>query len=589
MHAGGGAPCFYVCTLVVRHWNVIRFFEAGPDACASVEVYCRGGMLGCRRNRGRAFHFLFAVERLRIRASQRSHRRCQGGQSGQGCMDVRFRRYELERFGRRALVAGQHTNQTVVDRMLSRSIRQLSGKTNDTAAWDAFFRYFNQAHGKGAVGYSTGEKIAIKINLTFCNFFPAFCCVDSMTYSLNRKLDYMNTAPQAVRALLRQLVYVVGVKQSDISVGDPTAYYPNEYFDSCHAEFPDVRYIDHAGKFDRTKVEFSTVPLYWSCRPSGVKQDFVPSHYADAAYLINLATMKLHMGGGITLCAKNHYGSLIRLPTDSGYYNLHQSLAYMAPAMGSYRAVVDLMGHAHLGGKTVLYLVDGLYEGNHNNDTVPHTWPIAPFNGGWTSSLFASQDPVALESVIFDLMQLDNDPYQYPKIAGAEDYLREAAQADNPVSGTFYDPDHATATQRLSSLGVAEHWNSAIDRKYTRNLGTGNGIELVFINGSASAVRAGAAMVAGPLAYSIRMAPKSSTAIVFLPSSGMVKLSLLDCRGAEAAVVYKGYMNAGTHAVALGSAGRRTLASGAYIAALYSNDAGAQKPLCVCGGAMVGK
>ncbi len=29
--------------------------------------------------------------------------------------------------------------------------------------------------------------------------------------------------------------------------------------------------------------------------------------------------------------------------------------------MGSYNCLVDLIGHKHLGGKTLLYMVDGLY------------------------------------------------------------------------------------------------------------------------------------------------------------------------------------------------------------------------------------
>ncbi|MBN2105488.1 hypothetical protein JW835_15725, partial [bacterium] len=32
---------------------------------------------------------------------------------------------------------------------------------------------------------------------------------------------------------------------------------------------------------------------------------------------------------------------------------------------------------------------------------------------------------------------------------------------------------------RLSSLGVHEHWNNAADKQYSRNLGTGEGIELI--------------------------------------------------------------------------------------------------------------
>ncbi|HMD67549.1 MAG TPA: DUF362 domain-containing protein [Chitinivibrionales bacterium] len=485
-----------------------------------------------------------------------------------------------------------HTNQTVVDQMMSRTLRELSGKTDDGSAWDTLFRYYNYVHGRGNAGYVTGEKIAVKINLTFCNYLPAFCCVDSMTYSLNKKLDYMNTSPQVVRALLRQLINVVGVHQADISVGDPTAYYPNEYYDSCHAEFPDVHYVDHAGKFGRTKVEYSTAPVYWSCRPAGVKQDYVAQHYLEATYVINLANMKSHMGGGITLCAKNHYGSLIRLPTDSGYYDLHQSLAFMTPQMGSYRALVDIMGHAHLGGKTVVYLVDGLYEGNHHNDTVPHTWPVAPFNGGWTSSLFASQDPVAIESVLFDLFQLDPDPYRYPKIAGAEDYLVEAAQADNPPSGTFYDPNHATGTQRLQSLGVFEHWNNPIDRKYSRNLGTGNGIELVFIDGVSTKIQRSAGPdFAGRSDYSLRVVPGTFMVDFSIPKSEPVTLAVLDARGRAVATVFEGMTAAGSHRVDLSSAkvGHKVLPAGTYLAVLYRKEGRSTRVASSCSAEFFGK
>jgi uncharacterized protein (DUF362 family) len=461
---------------------------------------------------------------------------------------------------------GSHTSQVTVDQMMSRSLRTLSGKLTDGEAWDTLFRYYNITHQRGNKGYAAGEKIAIKTNFTFCNFFPVYCCVDSMTYSLYRKLDYMNTAPHMVRALLRQLVNIAGVSQADIAVGDPVAYYPNEFYDSCHAEFPNVHYIDHAGKFGRTKAEFSTVPMYWSCRPSAVKQDFVARHYAEASYLINLANMKSHMGNGITLCAKNHYGSFIRLPTDSGYYDLHQSLPFMTPAEGSYRSLVDIIGHASLGGKTLLYLIDGLYAGNHNNDTVPHTWPVPPFNGGWTSSLFASQDPVAIESVLFDLFQLDTDPFQYPKIPGVTDYLNEAALANNPPSGTFYDPNHATATERLQSLGVFEHWNNPADRKYSRNLGTGSGIELVFIDGTSTRIRSMDTPTAGRSLYLTRVAPTSGTVQFTVPKKGQVVLSLYDCRGRLVNKVVDSYLNEGKYQVKVIPEGKGTMevAPGVY-------------------------
>jgi hypothetical protein len=59
-----------------------------------------------------------------------------------------------------------------------------------------------------------------------------------------------------------------------------------------------------------------------------------------------------------------------------------------------------------------------------------------------------------------------------------DNYLHEAALANNPPSGVFYHPNGST---RLESLGVHEHWNNEEDKLYTRNLGTGNGIELVTI------------------------------------------------------------------------------------------------------------
>jgi hypothetical protein len=485
-----------------------------------------------------------------------------------------------------------HTFQTVVDQMLSRSLRSLGNEKTDSAAWDTLFRYFNMVHGRAGVGYTRGEKIAIKTNFSGCNWYPAFCDVDSMTYSLNKQLDFMNTSPQVVRSLLRQLVNVVKVNQSDISIGDPTAYYPNQFYDSCHAEFPNVHYMDHAGKFGRTKVEFSTTPIYWSCRPpTNFIQDYVARHYAEATYVISLANMKSHLGDGITACAKNHYGSLIRLPTDTGYYSLHQTLACNVPQMGSYRTLVDLMGHAHLGGKTLVYLVDGLYEGDHNHDTVPHTWSAPPFNGGWTSSLFASQDPVAIESVLFDVFEMDKDSFQYSRIPGAEDYLIEAAQANNPPSGTFYDPNHSTPIERLKSLGVFEHWNDSVDRKYSRNLMTGSGIELVFINGAASAVRSPGRPALALPAYSLRALPKTSTIEFTIPGRARIKLVLFNGQGALSAIAFDAQMGPGTHRLTIApkvvAAGG--LPAGFYMLALYNKDVDEIKPEATCTMELLGR
>jgi hypothetical protein len=272
-------------------------------------------------------------------------------------------------------------------------------------------------------------------------------------------------------------VKTVGAKQSDISVCDSLAYFANEYYDILHNEFPEVQYLDYAGKFGRVQMKQSSVPIYWSCNPEGCLQDYVPVCFAEAEYLINLANLKAHTGAGVTLCAKNHYGSLIRWPAQKDYYDLHG--AGFPRDTGKYRNLVDLMGHAHIGGKTVLYLIDGLYSGVHPIDRAPRKWSSYPFKGDWTSSLLASQDPVAIDSVGFDLLWEEYP--DYARKEGVDDYLHEAAMADNPPSGTFYDPDHAGNVKRLPSLGMHEHWNNPTEKKYSRNLGTGKGIELIMI------------------------------------------------------------------------------------------------------------
>src|SRR3984893_9746430 len=58
-----------------------------------------------------------------------------------------------------------NNKQTVIDRMVSRSLRGLTNQKSDAQAWNAIFKYFNRTHGRGKAGYTAGEKIAIKANL----------------------------------------------------------------------------------------------------------------------------------------------------------------------------------------------------------------------------------------------------------------------------------------------------------------------------------------------------------------------------------------------------------------------------------------
>jgi hypothetical protein len=367
---------------------------------------------------------------------------------------------------------GDHVKQDRADAMMARAVCDLTGEPTVAKAWDKLFRHLNKARGKGDVGYKPGEKIAIKPNWVGMIYREG--TVNPETYTLIRRYDYMNTSPQMIAALLGQLTRDAGVKQQDITVCDTLAYLVHEYYGILQKAYPDVRYEDHAGKFGRTQVKTSTVPLYWSCRPKA-KVDHLPTCFAEAEYLVNFAAFKAHSGSGVTLCAKNHFGSLVRWPAEKGYYDIHPNA--FSNQTRIYRPLVDVMGHAHLGGKTVLYLIDGLFCGVHPGDQAPRRMKMPPFDGQWPCSLFASQDPVAIDSVAFDFLWTEYT--DWPRRGGVDDYLHEAALANDPPSGTFYDPDHAAPTKRLPSLGVHEHWNNPQEKKYSRNLGRNTGIELI--------------------------------------------------------------------------------------------------------------
>ena len=375
----------------------------------------------------------------------------------------------------------EHTSQKHVDVMVAKAVRQLTGCITDSSAWDALFRHFNAEHGKGDIGYTPGEKITIKVNLTTTN---GGTFMNLLTYDKIDYLDKSDTSPQVTLALIRQLVLKAGVDPNAIAVGDTLCHYPNQWRDPVYDEFPKVIFFDARGEMERTLSVPSQVRQYWSDPNLTVvdANDFIPALYAEADYLINLPVLKGH-GAGITLCAKNHYGSYNRRPNNPAYYPLHDSLGgpYANDQPNQYRALVDIMGHPHMGGKTLLYMIDGLYGGYYWRGT-PRRFEQPLFNNDWPSSILVSQDPVAIDSVGLDILweewPLEGGGYVV-QVPAVEDYLIEAAMANNPLSGTFYDPDNDDVP--LESLGVYERWNNSTDRQYSRNLGTGNGIELVYI------------------------------------------------------------------------------------------------------------
>jgi hypothetical protein len=243
----------------------------------------------------------------------------------------------------------------------------------------------------------------------------------------------------------------------------------------------------------------------------------------DARYLISLAPMKAHEAAGVTMCAKNHFGSQCDAnaftPDQGGAWHLHYSLPLNAPGYGIYRAHVDLMGHKDLGGKTLLSVMDGLWSGHTSLPNAPNKW--ISMGNTYPSSIFMSQDIVAIEAVGLDFLKTEYSTsnytagdWTYPNtLNGVDDYLYQAADKANwpaTLGGqTFpgYDPE-GTGTF-IGSLGVLDHWNNATDKQYSRNLDpvNGKGIELVAV-GSSTGVR-----VAVPAAHAQQLAKSDGGAL----------------------------------------------------------------------------
>jgi len=373
----------------------------------------------------------------------------------------------------------KNTDPPRANALVSDSIRLLASAERDDDAWTAIFRHFNRTHGRGNNGYQAGEKIIVKVNLNTSSRHKSDADADG-------SVGLYNT-PQATVALVRQLVKQAGVPETDITLYDASRIVSDAMYLPIHREFPGVRFKDRDGGGGRERVQPDRKAAVHFADPTIQDNDatYLPRCVTAATYMVNLAVMKGHDLAAVTLCAKNHFGSIYRdrevnsLTKGWSPANLHESISVRERPMGSYNSLVDLMGHKDLGGKTVLYMVDALYAAPRQQEVGPVRWNSAPFNEHWTASIFVSQDPVALESVALDFFRAET---AIENVTGAADnYLHEAAQADKPPSGVRYDPENDGTT--LTSLGVHEHWNNATQRRYSRNSGKNQGIELVTAEG----------------------------------------------------------------------------------------------------------
>jgi hypothetical protein len=369
-------------------------------------------------------------------------------------------------------------NPEIVDAMFSTAVQGLTGKKTDKEAWLAIFQHFNETRKLGKVGYKPGEKIAIKLNMNNDRAEPTV-----KPWPSGRGMP----SPQMVHAMLRGLVLQAGVPAKDITVFDATdgryisdTLYKRIVADPALAKITFQVNPKNAGLGREAVQPDMEAPIKFSDPKVGTA--YQPKCTTQAKYRISYAMLRAHGICGVTLCTKNNNGTLY-WPDNPNF----KTKNYWGPAayhgfigstrpLGSYNAFVDLLAYQHIGGKMLLNILDGLYSAAESETNVVR-WET--MGNHWTSSLLMSQDPVAIESVGLDFIAAE--PNEKMRGANPDNFLHEAAQIGNPPSKTKYDPEQ-NGHVATGSIGVHEHWNNPTDKKYSRNLGKKEGIELVALS-----------------------------------------------------------------------------------------------------------
>jgi hypothetical protein len=182
--------------------------------------------------------------------------------------------------------------------------------------------------------------------------------------------------------------------------------------------YPDVRFSDTGCREDagwaKDLVEF--YPPEGIPRPE--TQD-LSNVLVRADYVINMPIMKKHPYAGVTLSFKNHFGSIWCPGCLHAWINGEIGDHYSS----IYNPLVDLYQNPNIGDKTVLLVGDGLYGERRDGTSKPEPWET--FGSDSPNSLFFSTDPVAIDSVMTDI--LHEEGYRGGVPNWADDYLELAA------------------------------------------------------------------------------------------------------------------------------------------------------------------
>ncbi|MBN1697131.1 MAG: DUF362 domain-containing protein [Spirochaetales bacterium] len=365
--------------------------------------------------------------------------------------------------------ANQYNDQNKINALVTAAVKSVGNSSSEATAWDNLFKDFNSTHGRGSIGYSPGEKIAVKINMN--NTGPG------MGGNGGREdTNQIDASPQMIIALTTSLK-TAGVPENMITFSDPSRFIPYHMQQIVRGAGLSGVILEGQDNFGDSDLRASTYTAEGTLVYSNGTRTGNPSKiarsFADATYVIDMAILKGH-SYNMTLCGKNFFGATgISSNPMNNFDNFHNSMDT------SPYVYVDYFANRNLGGKTLLWIIDTLYGSKEAYDTdrnadgtyhgVDDKWPM--FGNEWPGMVLMSQDPVAIDSVAIDFFAA-NFADLNPIGNGWDRYLLEAA---NPASYNYVGPD---GTGKLTaSLGIYEHWNNSTDKQYSGNLG-GTGIEL---------------------------------------------------------------------------------------------------------------
>jgi uncharacterized protein (DUF362 family) len=304
-----------------------------------------------------------------------------------------------------------YANQAKITEMINEGMMTLTATGTLADAWGAILP-----------SYQAGQMVAIKVNF---NNSDTGCVGGTDADSI---IEPVNAVIAGLQAR--------GVPLSAIYVYDAMRSLPTRFT----SRGPAVNYRDNGNSGCNPRAGFTEDSAHQISFLGPAATEYVTDTLYNAHYLINMPLMKPHFIAGVTLGYKHHFGSI----DNPG--GLHNAIEVWNGNPQNYNPLVDFFRNAHIGGKTVLTVGDGLFCSKEGENRPPQLWES--FDYQLPNSLFFSRDPVAIDCVMHDFVRFEEDRPWHVFPTDANRYLQLAAAAGQGVFDHVDDPH----TQAYSAI-----------------------------------------------------------------------------------------------------------------------------------------